>query len=762
MKLDECIKRIDKYMHSSDNHPRLVNVQNCEDMNLICSHFKVGATVFKDVADYANFDENPSESALFNDLRNITGNVFITGFTTFYKLLGEQKLKELLKKLVSFTGFNIHVIVMCYQCEKQLYFEDVRYRNWVYLVDGNVSNKTNLVFYSHAMPILDGIAAVDGMHSVAPFIEQNAPSCLYVKTNKSKNGYLHTLIDISEQSNAYSLLCIIDPITSKLSESYGSMNQWEYALNTIKELSSWSDYAEKVFGGVNILDLYLSKWKTYDNNKKWMFFILLKLFGSPNCGCLDIAANLSASPDDIIKMIYQGILELSHTASNFWECYDERKELIQLIGKSDLQVSDYCDWVLQKGKDAIYYLTDMSTRETNMIFQMLNDYREEFSKDGIMEILKHIYPDLYQYLQPYDYKNQLLNQYFDAYKYQKVINSVNPDFLALVEEQAKSRDYNRILPARSEKIESIDMTKTIVYFIDAMGVEYLSFIMAQCRKYNLMAYITLCHCEIPSITCKNKDFIEAFENHGAVFAKDPNGIKSLDEIKHHGEEDFDYTNNELPTYLAKELQIIAEIIEKGVSKLQQFDRIVLISDHGASRLSVISKREGKHQMATNGIHSGRCCPKSESDIQPDCAIDGDDFWVLANYDRFKGGRAANVEVHGGATLEEVVIPIIEITKPATQYEFKLLTEKITFSKRKKDAQIKIFSKTKIDGITVQISKIYETIPAVSTDGHNFIVSIPKLKASGIYSVDIYLRDNLIKGGLKFRADNSDFKEKNLL
>ena len=60
MKLEECIKRIDKYMHSGDNHPRLVNIQNCEDMNTICSHFKVGTTVFKDVADYANFDENPS------------------------------------------------------------------------------------------------------------------------------------------------------------------------------------------------------------------------------------------------------------------------------------------------------------------------------------------------------------------------------------------------------------------------------------------------------------------------------------------------------------------------------------------------------------------------------------------------------------------------------------------------------------------------------------------------------------------------------
>ncbi len=762
MKLEECIKRIDKYMHSCDNHPRLVNVQNCQDMNVICSHFKVGSTVFKDVADYTNADENPSEPTLFNDLRNITGNIFLTGFTTFYKIWGEQKLKELLKKLVSFTGSNIHLIVMCYQCDKQLNFEDARYRNWVYQVDGNKSNKTNLIFYAPSMPILDGHITVDGIHKIASFIEQNAPSCLYVKTNKNKNEYPHTLIDISEQQDAYSLLCTIDPITYKLSESYGNINQWEYALNVIRNSTSWSEYAQKEFGGVHVLNLHLSKWKTYDNTKKWMFFISLKLFGAPNCRCLDIAANLSFSPNDIIKMIYQGILELHHSASNFWECYNERKELIQCIGKSDIQIADYCDWVLQKGKDAIYYLTDMSTREINMIFRMLNDYREVFSRDEIMEILKHIYFDLYQYLQPYDYKNQLLNKYFNEYKYQKVINSISPDFLALVEKQAKDRDYLRFLPARSEKIEAINMTKTIVYFIDAMGVEYLSFIMDQCRKYNLMAYTTLCHCEIPSITYKNKDFVKVFENHGAVFAKDKNGIKSLDEIKHHGEEDFDYTNNKLPTYLAKELQIIAEIIERGASELQQFDRIVLISDHGASRLSVISKQENKYQMATKGIHSGRCCPKSDSDVQPDCVIDEDDFWVIANYDRFKGGRAANVEVHGGATLEEVVIPIIEITKTVVEYEMKLITEEITFSRRKKDAQIKIFSKEKMNLITVRISKIDEPISAISTDGHNFTINIPELKASGIYFIEVYLQDNMIKSGLKFYANNSDFKEKTLL
>lgn len=762
MRLEDCIARIEKYMHSKDSHPRLVNVQNCEDMNAICSHFKVGTTIFKDVSDYANSDENPSEAALFNDLRSLSGSVFITGFTTFYKMLGEQKLKELLDKLISFTNSNLHVIVMCFQCDKQLNFTDVRCKNWVYYIDGNASCKTSLVFSKPSAPILDESEIVVGIQSVAMFIEKNSPTCLYVKTHKSRMGYPLSLIDISEQSNAYSLLCSIDPMTNKLSESYGTSTQWEYALHKIMETSLWSEYTFKTFGGVNTLDLSFWKWKEYDDNTQWMYFISLKLFGVPNNSYLEMVVNNSASFEDIEKEIYQGILKLSNLDENFWDLYNERKNLIQIVGKSDINVSDFCDWVVSKGRNTIYYLSDMSTKEINLIFSMLNDYRDAFLKNEIMEVLEHIYPALYQYLQPYDYKNSLLNKYFDEYKFQKVTNYVNSDFLALVNEQAVKRDYNRLLPARSEKNESIDMTNTLVYFIDAMGVEYLSFIMAQCRKYNLMAYTTICHCEIPSITCKNKDFIDVFESRGAVFAKDRNGIKSLDEIKHHGEDDYDFTNNELPTYLAKELQIIGDIIDKAATNLQKFERIVLISDHGASRLSVISKQENKYQMAINGVHSGRCCPKSESDIQPDCVVDGDDFWVLANYDRFKGGRAANVEVHGGATLEEVVIPIIEITKAASEYEFKMLTDKITFSKRKKNAAIKIYSKFKIDGITVRVSSIDKILSAVSLDGHNFAIDIPDLKMSATYSVDIYLHDNLIKSGLTFSAENKDFKEKDLL
>ena len=79
--------------------------------------------------------------------------------------------------------------------------------------------------------------------------------------------------------------------------------------------------------------------------------------------------------------------------------------------------------------------------------------------------------------------------------------------------------------------------------------------------------------------------------------------------------------------------------------------------------------------ANQGEHSGRCCPKNEIDEKPDFAIEENDYWILANYDRFRGGRKSDVEVHGGASLEEVLIPIIEITPKKDNIEITLITKK---------------------------------------------------------------------------------------
>ena len=165
---------------------------------------------------------------------------------------------------------------------------------------------------------------------------------------------------------------------------------------------------------------------------------------------------------------------------------------------------------------------------------------------------------------------------------------------------------------------------------------------------------------------------------------------------------------------------------------------------------------------SNAQHSGRCCPVNEIDEKPACAIEENGFWVLANYDRFKGSRKANVEVHGGATLEEVVVPIIEFAYSPNEIEIQLLDKNIKFSRRKKNAVIRLFSKTKLDNLSIHISGLENEHEGNSRDGQTFTFALPELRKAGKYTVDVYYNNNLLKAGLVFTADNSDFGERKLL
>lgn len=119
-----------------------------------------------------------------------------------------------------------------------------------------------------------------------------------------------------------------------------------------------------------------------------------------------------------------------------------------------------------------------------------------------------------------------------------------PEMEKLVAEQAIAREYNTILPSRSDVVDEIGSKQDAhLYFVDAMGVEFLSYILYCCRLEKLTARIRLAHGFLPSITTCNKEFLQVFERTGAKISPD---IKELDEIKHHGKQDFLYTKVRIP------------------------------------------------------------------------------------------------------------------------------------------------------------------------------------------------------------------------
>lgn len=761
MKLEECFKKIDNYLNSSSTMPRLVNLQNIKDIKEFIKRYDIGSNLFLPISNYCKPDRKPQLDRLENDLITKSDNIFITGLASYLKLEGEHFLKQKLNQFVT-QSVSGHLVIVCYQCEEYLHFSDSRIAQFIYKVEGEKRELPTIVFTS--ITVQNGQEQIEGIDKLPFALESTTADTIYVKTDKSKEIFKDSLFLIKQQDKAFDALCHIDIDTNCLENEFGTEEQWNYALEKVTKAHSWKALITQEFDSNNHLDGKIASWGLYNDNKRWLYFIALKMIGVKNNWCLSYAISKSSNEKEFIHNIYRSLLSLNHTEKQYWEKYEERKKILSIIGNFEEEILDYTKRVHLKQKYALYYLTDTNKLEKQKILELLDKYASEFSREEIIKILEHIYKDIAQYLTPYRFENELLTNYFYEYRYQKVINKIYPEFLALVEEQAKRRDFNLILPPRTEKLEQLDK-KAKLYFIDAMGVEYLAFIISKCKQYHLIADITVCHCELPSITRFNKEFLNVFSpEHIAL------DIKRLDNIKHHGEESFDYRKTKLPLHLIQELEIIEEVIIDIRKKIAggEFEKAYLISDHGSSRLAVIQESECQWEMVSKGQHSGRCCPANEIDLQFEYATLENDFWVLANYDRFKGGRQANVEVHGGATLEEVTIPIIELTAIKEKIEIEICTPLPIIASYKKKAEIQLFSKTKLKNVSVCVKsdtirsfreQYYDT---VTEDNQMFTVSMPDVKRAGQYTLDIYSNNNLIASKLEFSVKKEGVSEKDLL
>lgn len=776
MAIQAVIRKIDRYLKKDNVEPLVVDVQNKADLEAIITHYKLPQNTFMCASDsaFCKPDEFPTIANILERLAKENRNFFVREISSFYMLEGEKALLQELKELLSMSIAG-HAVILTYQCAeylRNLIKNDKRLDSRICILAGVQSVRPKLVFTAEGIKPKETNAAIKGIRSVAKAMELETADVLYIETNKSKNNYPFSLYSISDLKHPYEVLCNQDRMTSMLAENIGSEEEWKYVLTEFQTYSSWRQLISAKIGAIHNLDTVFSTYQQNSANRKWLwlYFIGLKLFGTGNNEYLNNAVAKAVSPSEVIRNIYRSILEVEPTDTVFLFAYERRKVLLNAIGNPIDEVIDFCKIVLSKGKDALHYLTDNTIQEKELVFKLLDKYSAEFERRELISMLERVYPDLRHYLMPYRFKNALLDSYFQEYKYQKVINKIFPDFMAIVEQQAVDRDYNMILQPRSAVIENIDVTRTQTYFTDAMGVEYLGFILSRCRELQLMAKVTVCRSELPSITSRNKEFWDVLSMEQFPIIT----VDKIDKIKHHGEEGYDYSREDrkLPIHLIRELELIDELLKKVKTNLASgnYGKAILIADHGASRLAVIHETENLWEMESHGKHSGRCCPKSEVDVRPNSAADADDFWALANYDRFKGSRKANVEVHGGATLEEVTVPIIEITYLNAAIEVKIMpidapvtftgVPEIAVSFRKK-AAIKIFATQRLMDVSIEIDgHVYEAKPL--DDNFYVVEEMPEIRRAKTYSVDVLACGNKVAAALQLRVKKESGSEKSIL
>ena len=242
--------------------------------------------------------------------------------------------------------------------------------------------------------------------------------------------------------------------------------------------------------------------------------------------------------------------------------------------------------------------------------------------------------------------------YFRQYRWLKVTNHLCAEFNQLVADIAKrkGKDFYE-MASRNQIVNSEYSGNATIFFVDALGAEYLNLlanILASSTK-NFSVTYQLGRCNLPSVTELNKDFLT-----GKNIAGD---IIDLDAMKH---ENLTYPEN-----IMSELLFFDKIKEKLSRMLDRYEKIIICSDHGTSRLaSLVRQTEFDTAFPTNGrnaYNNGRFADLLDGDNKKfPTAIEFDDKIIFADYSRFSRQGAPGNEIHGGASWEEVLVPIITI------------------------------------------------------------------------------------------------------
>lgn len=271
-------------------------------------------------------------------------------------------------------------------------------------------------------------------------------------------------------------------------------------------------------------------------------------------------------------------------------------------------------------------------------------------------------PLLKDYLSSYNYGSEELDSYFTDYRQLRATNRITPEFVR----RAFAASVPDFIESCQYKLNSLKNQDDLgLLIIDGLGAEFVPLLNTLIRSETQIGIESSCvvKAKLPTSTCFNP--IEQSWPESRIVGK----FQDLDNIAHQEAVKGNECSPE-ENFLAS-LRAVAGIINKVKDALQKFARVVLTADHGLSRLAVLAyENDLVETLPVEGDDWRYVCPNSDDEIPDnlknafDTIYDCHDnkYWVVRGYNRLKKSGGKSNELHGGATLEEQLIPFIIFSK----------------------------------------------------------------------------------------------------
>lgn len=751
--MNDCIERINNYLQDENiTYPLFVNVENAAQKTELLDYYSVGDNIIVHIADFAKKDSLPNVMGVIDGIKRASGNMFVFGLTTYLKLLSGSELQRTMQILCNMS-ISKKAVIVCFHCDeilKGMAQKDLRVAQRIVAADPSVDSvKPRITFVAKELSF-DTVNAIEGVEFLPEAIENAVQPEIYIQTSKKSAIFSNGLYAIATLDTPLQILQNKYPELRVFIYDAAEETYWRYLLNLSENKASFRSIVIAHFSSVSNYEYVLQEWYTYEDKVQWILFVAMKVFPDTKNQIIRDAISASNKHTEVMRNLIRAILNYPQDGKSFPQIYKQWKSLRYRLNVPEEEVADYCEFVDQKGKNALYYLSDLTMVEKEKAIKLIGTYQADYDDETLLAVLKSNFIDFYNYVSPFYFGNDLLDRYFSQYTMQKLRNVIYPEFEELVNSEAEEQHFVE-LPTRAEIVGDVDKHNATLYFVDALGVEFLNYILQKCSVKGLFAEPKVGKCNLPSITSVNKEFIDVFKANDAEIV---DFIKKIDKDKHEAIGDYNFEKSEYPIHLIDELAEIDKVLSNIYTKLSsnKYTQAYIISDHGASRLAVIKKSVLPIESKRTGTHGGRVCENNELTKNLSHAIHEDGLCILAGYDRFDGSRPAAVETHGGATLEEVVVPVIRITMDNTVWEFKVMNgdNKVMFSYKTQPVLI-IWSKNKLSNISVKVNgKMYVGKP--DADKKTFRFELDKPEKACDCSADIYVSSNCVKQGLKFKLE----------
>jgi len=618
--------------------------------------------------------------------------------------------------------------------------EEERFRNYIIEID-DMPTVFNATAYAKVFANQKEIVTAVGIREwLALWDDQRIKSGMSFATRQLKQ--------ITPTNGDYSLKTVADPFdyikdslndeNTKLVRKLGNDDQWTFLIPFIEPSTTMEAVIPRA------LNMYtfdpepiIGNWKSLTDNEKWTFYLWYKLGLNKASDYVSFAIERSSIYIDLLVSLECSIID-SLNNSNFDEWVQQREKILIKAGyhspsrtfmEKFNQIAD--------ARIKLKILTGRTFKERAIILELVSiALNEGKTINDFKTLLQEKYPDLLLYLKPSAILQGELQDYISSYKLNKISDKFSMQ-LSSVAGQIDCLQFN----TRGAILYSLKKSVASPYFLwfDGLGIEWIDMLLEKIKRIDstvILSKAEIGTAVLPTITKVNMDKADP----ETISEKKIDDMDTLSHIK-------EKSNCNYFAIVAEQFQLIDKFARKIVETIKAHpdSEIIITADHGLSRMAA----KGFHQtqgvtppLKASVFNLGRYCelPSDVASINVSNTRKDGKILAFSTYNHFTCSGYAPGEVHGGATPEEYLVPILhfastpKISSAPKVIHYTLASPEVFLGV---DGSVTIVINTDETANSLAVDFNGEVIAGSSNDNRTWTIKIFGMSAGNNYKIRVY-------------------------